>query len=137
MIKSNQLYNNAGCCWEPCWESHWRCRWYLPLLWFSPWHVLQSESFRTNYLNCSLLLQDVFSCTFYTTHSLQEKENKQKVSQYLFSPAKEIRKFIVGFIKSLLFAGGYACMVRRIVCLITQYHKFEGCKSLIMKTLIL
>ena len=100
---------------------------------FPSGHVLQSESFNTDYFNLSILLEDVLSCSSHTSHPLQKKENQQEVSFSPFSPAKELRKFLIGFLKSLLFAGGYTCLVRRIVCLVTQHHKFAGCQCLIIQ----
>lgn len=41
------------------------------------------------------------------------------------SPIPEIKKLIFGFVKSLLFAGGYSMLVRRTICFLTRYYSYN------------
>ena len=41
-----------------------------------------------------------------------------------FRPVEEVKKLVKGFINSMLFAGGFTLIVRRTICLITQYHGY-------------
>ena len=47
------------------------------------------------------------------------------------NPGKELSKFLLAFVKSLLFAGGYTALVRRTVCFVSQNFKFVGYSNLI------
>lgn len=60
----------------------------------------------------------------------KRKHVKRKYPLTLVSPKKEILKLLAGFVKSLLFAGGYTALVRRTVCFVSQHHKFVGCTFL-------
>jgi hypothetical protein len=39
--------------------------------------------------------------------------------------------FIIGLSKSLLFAAGHTTLAKRIVCLLTEYYKFNSFNVLI------
>jgi len=54
-------------------------------------------------------------------------KRKKVIKKYNFiynSPKSELAKLFIGFIKSLLFAGGYSFLIRRIVCFVTKYYKY-------------
>lgn len=51
----------------------------------------------------------------------------------LCSFLKEMSKFIVGYVKSMLFAGLYLAIVRRSICLMTSMSQYEGSKDITMK----
>lgn len=59
----------------------------------------------------------------------KRKKLINKYWSYHFSPAQEIKKLIVGFVKSLLFAGGYSMLVRRTICFLTRYYSYNYSKS--------
>jgi len=63
-------------------------------------------------------IQNVLGCAFDTPHP-QTQENSQIVSISLSRPLTHLKKTIIGFIKSLLFAGGYSALVRRSICFLT------------------
>lgn len=44
----------------------------------------------------------------------------------IFRPVKELKSLVKGFIKSMLFVGFYATIVKRTVCFMTKYYKFTS-----------
>lgn len=59
-------------------------------------------------------------------------KRKRLIKKYplcLPSPVEEIRKLIVGFIKSLLFSGGYSMLVRRTICFCTEHFSYKYCNN--------
>lgn len=44
----------------------------------------------------------------------------------MLRPVKEIASLVKGFLKSMLFAGGYTLIVRRTICLVTQHYKYTS-----------
>ncbi len=97
------------------------------MLGLSSRHLLQSKSFLTVHNWQQVHLQDVSRCTSGTTSTLQTQTPQKKVKISRFSPGKELSKFLLAFVKSLLFAGGYTALVRRTVCFVSQNFKFVGC----------
>ena len=57
----------------------------------------------------------------------KRKKLKQKYSFSLPSPLAELKKFLKGFVKSMLFAGGYSMLIRRTVCFVTTHVQFTHC----------
>lgn len=45
---------------------------------------------------------------------------------FLPRPAKELKSLIKGFVKSMMFVGFYAVIVKRTVCFMTKYYKFSS-----------
>jgi len=39
---------------------------------------------------------------------------------------QEMKNLVKGFIKSMLFAGGFTVIVRRTICFITQNYKYQA-----------
>ena len=48
-----------------------------------------------------------------------------KRKKLMNNPGHELSKVLVGFVKSLLFAGGYSMIVRRTVCFLTQFYSYN------------
>lgn len=73
--------------------------------------------------------QDVSDGPSRALSPFQTETPQIKVKASLCSPRKEILKLIIAFTKSILFAGGYTALVRRIVCLVSKNYKFIGCNN--------
>lgn len=44
----------------------------------------------------------------------------------LHRPVKELKSLVKGFVKSMMFVGFYAVIVKRTVCFMTKYYKFSS-----------
>ena len=78
-------------------------------------------------------IQNVLPCPHHPLPSLQTQKIKGKVPPSLFSPLSEIKHFLKGFIKSLLFAGGYSMLIRRTICFVTKYYRYNESTPIVTK----
>jgi hypothetical protein len=55
---------------------------------------------------------------------------------WYFSPKEELKKFLLGLMNSLLFAGCSSMIVRRVICLLTKYSSYNWSTSILMQQLL-
>ena len=72
-------------------------------------------------------LQDVPVSPPHPVIAVQEEKTQAEVPLSLPSPLAELKKFLKGFVKSMLFAGGYSMLIRRTVCFVTTHVQFTHC----------
>jgi hypothetical protein len=48
------------------------------------------------------------------------------VPSLLLRPLLHLKKFVIGFLKSMLFAGGYILILRRTICFFTEHWHYSS-----------
>ena len=48
------------------------------------------------------------------------------MKSFYYRPVQELKNLIKGFVKSMLFAGGYTLIVRRTICFLTEHYKYTS-----------
>lgn len=89
-------------------------------------HLLQPQDVHAVHGHMQISLQNVSDGASHSFPSLQEETDRQEVKPSLFRPGEEFKKLVKGFVKSMLFAGGYTLVVRRTICFLTQHYKFSS-----------
>lgn len=65
----------------------------------------------------------------------KRKKTMEKYNLIQYSPIKELSTVTLNFVKSMLFAGGYSMLARRIICLLTKYYKYDSGSSHLTQSL--
>ncbi len=86
---------------------------------------MQLESFAATYSRHQFCLQTLLHRSSHPSPP-QIQKSSTEVSHNLSSPGPELRKFIIGFGKSILFVASTLFLIRRCLCLYTKYVKFSN-----------
>lgn len=82
---------------------------------------LQFDSFFSIFAGMSGSVQNVLICSFDSLDPFQKEKVCQEVFFLQFSPSNELKKFLIGFACSLIFAGGSSGVIRRVLCILQKY----------------
>jgi hypothetical protein len=90
------------------------------------WRQLQRQVRSTIYEWMPIIIQALPYHTFPASSALQNKKIPATVHSFLDSFMGELKHTIIGFLRSMVFAGLFPAFSRRIMCLVTQFYGFNG-----------
>lgn len=126
---SNRTSINANC--RVHWKGHLRASAACQVWGTAPRPQLQLEVLFPDEQYLQVHVQDLPARASHTAAHVQSKEAARQVPVSLSSFRKTMIKFLVGYVKSMLFASMYLSIVRRSICGVTQLHRYAGSKHII------